>query len=42
MDHVKISNDPLAGLYAKTDPDCTFNSTRDKLLNMIPGFMIII
>jgi hypothetical protein len=30
MDHVKISNDPLAGLYAKTDPDCTFNSTRDK------------
>ena len=30
LDHVKISNDPIAGLYAKTDPDCTFNSTRDK------------
>jgi hypothetical protein len=29
MDHVKISDDPIAGLYAKTDPDCSFTSTRN-------------
>jgi len=29
MDHVKITDDPIAGLYAKTDPDCSFTSTRN-------------
>jgi hypothetical protein len=29
MDHVRISDDPIAGLYAKTDPDCSFTSTRN-------------
>jgi len=29
LDHVRISDDPIAGLYAKTDPDCTFTSTRN-------------
>jgi hypothetical protein len=28
MDHLKITDDPIAGVYAKTDPDCTFTSTR--------------
>jgi hypothetical protein len=29
LDHVKITDDPIAGLYAKTDPDCSFTSTRN-------------
>jgi len=29
-DHLYISNVPIAGVYAKTDPDCSFTSTRDK------------
>jgi hypothetical protein len=28
MDHMKITDDPIAGVYAKTDPDCSFTSTR--------------
>ena len=28
--YVRISNTALGGIYAKTDPDCNFNSTRDK------------
>jgi len=27
---VRISNTALGGIYAKTDPDCSFTSTRDK------------
>ncbi len=30
VDHVSIENGPIAGLYAKTDPDCSFLNTRDK------------
>jgi len=29
-DHVYVSNVPIAGVYAKTDPDCTLTSTRGK------------
>jgi hypothetical protein len=29
MDHIKITDDPIAGVYAKTDPDCSFTSTRN-------------
>jgi len=29
LDHVRITDDPIAGLYAKTDPDCSFTSTRE-------------
>lgn len=28
--HVEIANTALAGIYAKTDPDCSFVATRDK------------
>ena len=30
IDHVYIANVPIGGLYAKTDPDCSFTNTRDK------------
>ncbi|MEI6682017.1 MAG: T9SS type A sorting domain-containing protein [Bacteroidota bacterium] len=30
IDHLNIQNVPIAGIYAKTDPDCSFTSTRDK------------
>ncbi|MCX6279507.1 MAG: right-handed parallel beta-helix repeat-containing protein [Bacteroidetes bacterium] len=30
IDHVYIANVPIGGIYAKTDPDCTFANTRDK------------
>jgi hypothetical protein len=30
VDHVYISNVSIAGVYAKTDPDCSFTATRDK------------
>jgi hypothetical protein len=30
IDHVYIANVPIGGLYAKTDPDCSFSNTRDK------------
>jgi hypothetical protein len=30
VDHVSIEGGPIAGLYAKTDPDCSFLNTRDK------------
>jgi hypothetical protein len=30
VDHIYISNTPIAGIYDKTDPDCTFTSTRGK------------
>lgn len=30
IDHVSIRNVTIAGIYAKTDPDCTLTSTRDK------------
>lgn len=30
IDHIFIENAPIAGLYAKTDPDCSFASTREK------------
>jgi hypothetical protein len=29
-DHIYVSNVPIAGVYAKTDPDCSLTSTRDK------------
>ena len=29
IDHLYIRNVPIAGIYAKTDPDCTFTSTRE-------------
>lgn len=28
--YIEIANTALAGIYAKTDPDCTFAATRDK------------
>ena len=28
--HFHIENSPIGGIYAKTDPDCSFISTRDK------------
>ncbi|MCX6266730.1 MAG: right-handed parallel beta-helix repeat-containing protein, partial [Bacteroidetes bacterium] len=30
IDHLYINDVPIAGLYAKTDPDCSFISTREK------------
>ena len=30
VDHISIDSVPIAGIYAKTDPDCSFQSTRDK------------
>ena len=30
IDHFSIANVPVAGIYAKTDPDCSFTSTREK------------
>lgn len=30
IDHVEIANTPIGGIYAKTEPDCSFTSTRDK------------
>lgn len=30
LDHVSIKNVSIGAIYAKTDPDCNFNSTRDK------------
>jgi len=30
IDHISISNTSIAGIYAKTDPDCELNFTRDK------------
>jgi len=32
LDHIYISNCSIAGIYAKTDPDCSFASTRDKFV----------
>lgn len=32
VDHIRISNTLLAGIYAKTDPDTTFSSVRDSFL----------
>jgi hypothetical protein len=35
--HIEIANTALAGIYAKTDPDCSFVATRDKftMFNLI-------
>jgi len=30
VDHVRIDSVPIAGVYAKTDPDCSFTSLRGK------------
>jgi len=30
IDHVSVENTFIGGIYAKTDPDCTFQATRDK------------
>jgi len=30
IDHFFIENVPIGGIYAKTDPDCSFTNTRDK------------
>ncbi len=30
IDHVSIRDVPIGGLYAKTDPDCNLNTTREK------------
>jgi hypothetical protein len=30
VDHISIEGGPIAGLYTKTDPDCSFLNTRDK------------
>jgi len=30
IDHVEVANIPIGGIYAKSEPDCNFNSTRDK------------
>jgi hypothetical protein len=30
VDHVSIANAPIAGIYAKTDPDCSYTSLRGK------------
>lgn len=32
IDHLKIENTKLAGIYCKTDPDTTFRSSRDSFL----------
>jgi hypothetical protein len=29
LDHLRVSNTALGGIYAKTDPDCSFQATRD-------------
>jgi hypothetical protein len=30
IDHISIENTPIGGIYAKTDPDCSFKATREK------------
>lgn len=30
IDHIYIADCPIGGLYAKTDPDCSFSNTREK------------
>jgi hypothetical protein len=30
IDHISIENSPIAGLFAKTDPGCSYNTTREK------------
>ncbi len=30
IDHVEIADTDIGGIYAKTDPDCTFTATREK------------
>ncbi|MEI7662605.1 MAG: choice-of-anchor Q domain-containing protein [Bacteroidota bacterium] len=30
IDHFSLKNIPIAGIYAKTDPDCSFTNTREK------------
>lgn len=32
IDHISIKNVPIGGVYAKTDPDCSLLSTRDKFI----------
>ncbi|HCY41835.1 MAG TPA: hypothetical protein DHV48_10845 [Prolixibacteraceae bacterium] len=32
IDHVLIKNVPIAGIYAKTDPDCSGTTTREKFV----------
>jgi hypothetical protein len=32
IDHISIENCPIAAIYAKTDPDCSFLATRDKFI----------
>ena len=32
LDHIRIANTKLAGIYAKTDPDTTFTSVRDSFI----------
>jgi hypothetical protein len=32
IDHWSIENVPIGGIYAKTDPDCSFTNTREKFL----------
>jgi hypothetical protein len=29
-DHISIENCPISGIFAKTDPNCSYNSTREK------------
>ena len=29
IDHISVENSPIGGIYAKTDPDCSFLDTRD-------------
>jgi len=34
IDHVSIKDVSIAGIFAKTDPDCSYNSTRGKFTQM--------
>jgi hypothetical protein len=34
VDHISIKDVPIGGLYAKTDPDCNFNTTREKFTQL--------
>ncbi len=34
IDHISIKNVPIAGIYAKTDPDCSLISVRGKFIQM--------
>lgn len=34
IDHISIKNVPIAGIYAKTDPDCSLISIRGKFIQM--------